>query len=427
MEAIKVKLFLLITVLLFSCKEEEKVFKTNKKDYDHYLASTPVKTTSKYFQLWGSKIKQDSLQMMGLANVASEYNRFFQGTGDIKYLKMAERSLEKALEVAALGKAGYMRALARNYISQHRFKEALELAQAARKQGSGVNATQALLFDVQMELGNYEKAHMYLDSIRNMSDFGYLIRLAKWNDHKGDLDTAIRFMEKAYDRARMSNNRDLLLWSTTNLADFYGHAGRIEDSYNLYLKTLEIDPKNAYAKKGIAWIVYSHERNGKEALRIMDSIIQKHQSPEYDLLKAEIAEFMGNESLKLQALDNFHKKVGNMDYGEMYNAHNVDFLIAMDVTERALTLAKREVGNRPTPETYGLLAYSYLKKGEKKKALQLVKTHIEGKTYEPSTLSQAAEVYKANGEYKKAQELKQELTGAIYELGPVKEHQILSL
>jgi len=427
MEAIKVKLFLLITVLLFSCKEEEKVFKTNKKDYDRYLASTPVKTTSKYFQLWDSKIKQDSLQMMGLANVASEYNRFFQGTGDIKYLKMAERSLEKALEVAALGKAGYMRALARNYISQHRFKEALELAQAARKQGSGVNATQALLFDVQMELGNYEKAHMYLDSIRNMSDFGYLIRLAKWNDHKGDLDTAIRFMEKAYDRARMSNNRDLLLWSTTNLADFYGHAGRIEDSYNLYLKTLEMDPQNAYAKKGIAWIVYSHERNGKEALRIMDSIIQKHQSPEYDLLKAEIAEFMGNESLKLQALDNFHKKVGNMDYGEMYNAHNVDFLIAMDVTERALTLAKREVGNRPTPETYGLLAYSYLKRGEKKKALQLVKTHIEGKTYEPSTLSQAAEVYKANGEYKKVQELKQELTGAIYELGPVKEHHILSL
>jgi Tfp pilus assembly protein PilF len=90
-------------------------------------------------------------------------------------------------------------------------------------------------------------------------------------------------------------------------------------------------------------------------------------------------------------------------------------------------LAKREVGNRPTPETYGLLAYSYLKKGEKKKALQLVKTHIEGKTYEPSTLSQAAEVYKANGEHKKVQELKQELTGAIYELGPVKEHQILSL
>jgi hypothetical protein len=30
-----------------------------------------------------------------------------------------------------------------------------------------------------------------------MNDYDYLIRLAKWNDHKGDLKTAITFMEKA--------------------------------------------------------------------------------------------------------------------------------------------------------------------------------------------------------------------------------------
>jgi hypothetical protein len=34
-----------------------------------------------------------------------------------------------------------------------------------------------------------------------MNDYDYLIRLAKWNDHKGDLKTAITFMEKARDIA----------------------------------------------------------------------------------------------------------------------------------------------------------------------------------------------------------------------------------
>jgi hypothetical protein len=29
-----------------------------------------------------------------------------------------------------------------------------------------------------------------------MNDYDYLIRLAKWNDHKGDLKTAITFMER---------------------------------------------------------------------------------------------------------------------------------------------------------------------------------------------------------------------------------------
>ncbi len=428
MDTLKLKYIslFLITMVLLSCKQESG-FKTQKGDYDRYLAAEPTKTTSKYFELWDNKIKSDSLQLLSLGNVAGEYNRFFQGTGDIKYLKMAEQSLQKAVEIAAVGKAGYYRALARNYISQHRFKEALQLAQKARKMGSGVNDTQALLFDVHMELGNYDKANTYLDSISNMSDFGYLIRLAKWNDHKGDLDTAIRFMEKAAQKAESSKNRSMLLWSYTNLADFYGHAGRIEDSYQMYLRALRLDPQNAYAKKGIAWIVYSHERNGKEALRILDSILTKHQSPEYYLLKAEIAEFMGNEVLKLEALDNYYKKVQHTDYGDMYNAYNVDFYIDMNVEEKAMKLAQKEVQNRPTPESYSLLAYSYFTKGEKEKALEIVETHIVGKTFEPGILSRAAEIYKANGSHGKVKELKQELVGAIYELGPVMESQILSL
>lgn len=428
MDTLKLKYIslFLMTMVLLSCKQESG-FKTQKGDYDRYLASKPAKTTSKYFELWDNKIKSDSLQLLSLGNVAGEYNRFFQGTGDIKYLKMAEQSLQKAVDIAAVGKAGYYRALARNYISQHRFKEALELAQKARKMGSGVNATQGLFFDVHMELGNYDQAHAYLDSIGNMSDFDYLIRLAKWNDHKGDLDTVIRFMEKAAQKAESSKNKNMLLWAYTNLADFYGHAQRIEDSYQLYLKALQLDPQNAYAKKGIAWIVYSYERNGKEAMRILDSILTKHQSPEYYLLKAEIAEFMGNEVLKLEALDNYYKKVQHTDYGDMYNAYNVDFYIDMEVQEKAMKLAKKEVQNRPTPESYGLLAYSYYKKGEKEKALKLVERHIAGKTFEPAVLTQAAEIYKANGNLDKVKELKQELKGAAYELGPVKESQILNL
>lgn len=418
----------LALLFLVSCQQEETEFKTNRQDYDHFLASEPVRTTSKYFKLWDNKIKSDSIQLLSLGNVAGEYSRFFKGTGDIKYLKDAEQSLKKAVEIAAVGKSGYLRALARNYISQHRFKEALQLAKEARVLGSGVNETQSLLFDLHMELGNYDLANQYLDSIQNMSDFGYLIRVAKWNDHKGDLDTAIQFMEKATAKAESSKNKDLLLWSYTNLADFYGHAGRIEDSYKLYLRALRIDPQNAYAKKGIAWIVYSHERNGTEALRILDSIMKKNKSPEYYLLKAEVASFLNDDMLKVQALDSYYRIVGNnKDYGDMYNAHNVDFLLSMDVEQSAFKLAQKEVNNRPTPESYGWLAYSLLYLGEEQKAMEVIEKHVIGATYEPAILHQAAEIYKANGKKEKVSELKQELMGAVYELGPVKEVQIASL
>ncbi|NDV43885.1 tetratricopeptide repeat protein [Flagellimonas sediminis] len=417
---------IMASIYLLSCEQETR-FKTDKADYDLYLSHNSMETTSKYFELWNNKIKPDSLQVLSLVNVSGEYDRYFKGTGNIEFLKKAERSLKKAVEFAAVGKAGYLRALARNYISQHRFREALDLAQEARSFGSGVNATQSLLFDVEMELGNYDVAKQYLDSIQNMSDFGYLIRVAKWNDHKGDLDTAIRFMEKAKQKAESSKNRGLLSWSYSNLADYYGHAGRIEESYGLYLKTLALDPYSAHAKKGIAWIVYSHERNGNEALRILDSIINKNKSPEYYLLKAEVASFMGDDMAQVQALDDFYKLVRNKKYGDMYNAYNVDFYLNLDFNEKALALAQKEVKNRPTPESYGWLAYSLLKKGEKKKALELVEGHIANATFEPTILFRAAEIYKANGKTQQMEDIKKELLGSMYELGPLMESQITGL
>ncbi|MEM7486757.1 MAG: hypothetical protein AAF348_16235 [Bacteroidota bacterium] len=409
---------LMLLILAVACNQKPR-FKTDSKDYESYLSAVSNSTTSKYFKLWNNKIKTDSLQALALGNVAGEYNRFFTGTGNIAFLKKAEKALAKAVEVTAIGKAGYYRALARIYISQHRFKEALTFAELALKKGSGVKASHNLLFDVHMELGNYNTASKYLDSIRNMSDFGYLIRLAKWNDYKGNLDTTIRLMEKATTKAESSKNRQLLLWCYTNLADYYGHAERIQESYKHYLKALKIDSKNAYAKKGIAWIVFSHEKDGPEALRILNAITKTHKLPDYHLLRAEIAEFMNDDALKKTALDAYYKSVSDKAYGDMYNAYTINlYLEELQGLDNALELAKREVENRPTPESFGMLAYSYLKKGEPEMALELAQNHIAGKTQEPAILQHLAEIYKTNGKTKEVRELKKELLNALYELGP---------
>ncbi|KKM20559.1 hypothetical protein LCGC14_1644220 [marine sediment metagenome] len=284
------------------------------------------------------------------------------------------------------------------------------------------------MFDVHMELGNYEIAQSYLDSLKNMEDFGYLIRVAKWNDHNGDLDTTIRFMEKARDKAEASKNNGLMLWAYTNLADYYGHAGRIEDSYDHYLKTLRIDPENAYAKKGIAWIVFSYEKNPNEAMRILDSVTKHYKSPDYFLLKSEIAEYMGDDMKSMANLDRYYRMVQNPDYGDMYNSYNISlYLNKTEQFDKALELAQKEVANRPTPESYSFLAYSYFKKGNLDKAKEIVEKHIEGHTFEPAVLLRTAEIYKATGATERVKELKNELLGAAYELGPATEKEIAQL
>jgi len=419
---------LVMLLILCSCNTESENQISDKKEYNKYLASSPAKTTSKYYELWNSKIKPDSAQLLSFGIVGGEYNRYFKNTGDIKYLKKAEQALKKAVDIAAIGQAGYYRALARNYISQHRFREALQLADSARAMNNGVEQSQSLLFDVHMELGNYDTAKKYLDSVKNMSSFGYLIRLSKWNDYKGDLDTTIRFMEKAKEKAESSNNISLKLWSYTNLADYYGHAGRIEDSYRHYLMALEMDPENAYAKKGIAWIVFSYEKKPKEAMRILDSVTKNYKAPDFYLLKAEVADYMGDDLKSLSNLDKYFTAVKDPAYGDMYNTYNVSlYLNETEQFDKAMELAQKEVTNRPTPESYSLLAYSYLKKGQKEKALEIIEQHIEGKTFEPAILLHAAEIYKATGATEKVKALKTELLGAIYELGPSTEESISKL
>lgn len=425
----RILLTFICILFLFSCKQESNLNKiTDAADYNKYLSAEPVATTSKYFELWNSKIKPDSIQLLSFGIVASQYENYFKSTGDIEFLKKSEQALEKAVEIAAISRASYRRALARNYISQHRFKEALVLADSARILGQGAEATQGLLFDIHMELGNYDIAERYLDSIKNMADFGYLLRLSKWSDYKGDLAAAIRFMEKAKKKTESSKNKDLMLWSYTNLADYYGHAGRIKDSYEHFLKSLEIDPQNSYAKKGIAWIVFSYEKNPEEALRILDSVTKTNIAPDYYLFKSEIADYMGNEKARISNLEKYFSTVDDPAYGDMYNAYSA--VVYLDETEqfnKALSFAQKEVENRATPHSYDLLAYSYFKMGDTDKALQIVEEHIQGKTFEPAILYHAAEIYKAAGKTKQVAELKSELSGAVYELGPSMEDKIARL
>ncbi|MBW8243931.1 hypothetical protein K1F50_14075 [Muricauda oceani] len=412
-------------IFLMSCGQDQYVFKTNRQDYDYFLTSGPlgVKPVGLQFEA-----RTDSPQLPTLWNLANENIQVFKETGDIKFLKNAEETLKKAVSVATVEKSAYLRALARNYMLQHRFKEALALAEDARDLDTDVRATQSLLFDLHMELGNYHLANKYLDSIKDESSYEYVVRLAKWADHKGNLGTAIQLMEDATAKAKISQNEDLILSSYTNLANYYGEAGRIEEAYDLYLKALKIDSNNVNAKRGIAWIVYSYERNGKEALRILDSITQKNKSPEHYLFKAEVAAFINDDMLRVQALDDYYKMVGrNTDYGDMYNAHNVDFLLSMDVEQRAYKLAQEEVSIRPTPDSYAWLAYSLLHLGEEQKAMEVIDRHVINATFEPAILQRAAEIYKANGKEGKVRELKKKLMGATFELGPIKEAEVASL
>lgn len=420
-----ISLFFIVT----SCETKPNQV-SNKKDYEKYLIKedkNSLNFVDNEITFWQKKFNKAPNQTSYLGIIASNYSKKFNITANIDYLLIAEELLIKYNQSLNYTKVNPIRALARNYISQHRFKEALVLANKAKEIGEGIDETNKLLFDVQMELGNYSEAEKSLKKL-DKNEFDFFIRAAKWNDYKGDLETTLVFMNKATEEAIKYDNKDLKLWCYTNLGDFNGHAGNIKESYDNYLKALELEPNNTYALKGIAWIVFSYEKNTSEAKRIIDVISKRHNSPDYYLLKAEIAEYENNSNDKKAHIENYNKALSTDKYGAMYNKYNA-LLYAEDkkTVDKALEIAEIEVDHRPTPESYDLLAWSYFNKGEKEKALQIASEYVYGKSFEPELNYHLAVIYKANNQLDKVKTIKADLLNSLYELGPNYENKIKSL
>lgn len=421
----------LIGLLFLGCKKSPYFIKiTNPQDYNSYLLTSKTPSLDESLaerQFWSNRLDADTSGVGEIGPLAGVYQRLFEATGDMIYLKNAEHLLKKGVQLAALNyKDELERGLAHNYIAQHRFREAKELLKDSFKGVSSKRQTKLMLFDVAMELGEYEIAYQYLKDLKDMSDYNYLIRISKWSDHIGDLENAIHFMEMAKEKAEARDSKPLKIWTYSNLADYYGHAGRAKESYQFYLKTLELQPDNAYSKKGIAWITYAVEGNSEEAMRIIDSVMKIHHLPEYHLLKSELYAFQNNKERSQQETDQFIKTIEEGNYGGMYNSYLI-ILYAEQDPEKALKLAEEEIANRATPDTYHLLAYAQLKSGQKEKALKTIELFVQGKTFEPKALFHSALIYKANGKGEKVKELKTEILQAKFEVGPIRYKQIESL
>ncbi len=391
-----------------------------------YSPDKKINLVQKDLDFWTQKLKASPNQTSYLIKLAGAHSQLFSLTSHIEDLKKSENLLQQALATPLLNRSAALRALAHNYISQHRFCAALDLVLEAVEIGENKFANDKMLFDIYMELGNDEQARIQLTKITNNNNFDYLIRKSKWEDSKGNLAGAITHLERAKKKAIASNNKGLMAWIYSNLGDYYGHNGEIEKSYDHFKKTLELDPANWYALKGIAWIAYSNDQNIALSTSLLETIISKNNSPDLHLRLAELAEYKANKTAKLAAIENFQTAIQKVGYGDMYNKYAC-FIAAENTGDfkTAYGLANKEIINRPTTESYDLLAWTLFLDGKIEAAQKLAKTHILGKTSEPAILLHLAHIFQRDPVI--STPILREIEGARFELGPLKTIEIKAL
>ena len=422
-------LFVLSCILLsIACSKNNKQIVQEDKVMALLEQSIPgnaVATIEVDIQFWNSRLAITPDDMSSQIKLASLFNQHFQYSGDINDVHKSDSLYLVANQLQKRFSSGIYRSLAANCVTQHKFIQADRYLDTAAKMGDDMYLTRLQQFDVKLELGNYNHAEGILNSFRHKNNFDYYIRAAKLEDHKGNSEASISFMEKAYADIKESKKDQLLPWVKTNLADMYGHNNRINESYQLYTEVVKEHPDYYHAWKGIAWIAYSHDKNTTFAKKILLWLQEKHPVPDYDLLLSEIAAFEQNNQAKNNYLASFVHKVSNPAYGDMYNKYL--FTIMSDELNdhsTALSIAHREIGNRPTPQSYELLAWSFYKNGQINEAVKIAESRIINKTFEPDALYHIGLLLKKSGRPKLAKQYLSEALESSFELGPVTASEI---
>ncbi len=417
---------------LASCRNSAETV-TNSLEYEKYMHITSpdsmhsLQRLNADIEFWKNRIEKNEEDAVAKVSMAGLYSARFKTAGDINDIHTSDSLYLIANPLFKTNSSSLYKSLAVNCVTQHKFKQAKLYLDTAMLMGDDRYITYLMICDVAMELGDLNGARHSLDHIANKNDFDYLIREAKLLDHSGDLDAAIKKMEAATQKAIESKKDALILWSKSNLADMYGHANRYKESYRCYLDLLEKKPDYLYALKGIAWLAFSHDKKTAEAKRILNYLSRLHPVPDYDLLLAKIAAYEKDNTGEEKYLNRFITAVSDTRYGDMYNKY-VFYMMMNEKKDRAkaLFIAEREVNNRPTSQSYDLLAWAYYNSGRKNEALSLAKSYIENRSYEPEALYHLGVMYADAGNTKKAKFYLKEAEKSAFELGPDLAEQILS-
>lgn len=423
----RIMLFFLLIFIFSACSTKKIV---NSKDYDVFLLDTTrtekkLKRIEAEMEFWHKRLAKDTGNFVDMLQLAAIHINRFNVSGNVNDLHVADSFYVLSLQKIKNSDPQIYFSVSQNAITQHRFRDAWHSLLMADSIGVNPYLLRVVKFDAAMEIGLYAKASSFIEEIQDKNNFDYLIRKAKLEDHHGRLENAIVLMEKALKDAESKGKSSLAAWAKTNLADMYGHAGRIHDAYKNYIEVLQSDSNNLYALKGIAWIAYSHDHDTKEAKRIINYILSQTKMPELYLLLAEIEEWEGNEVEKKKNIDKFLSEAEKPGYGNMYNKYLITiYTEELNDINKAMNIAEKEVSDRPTPETYSWLSWVYFKKGDKQKAYELVKNFVLGRNFEPEAQLHSAYILKSKGETDKAKKLLKECLESSFELGPVIASQI---
>jgi hypothetical protein len=374
---------LLTIIALYSCNRHSKIVDRTYADslISHYTVPAQVKDNEADMQFWKNRINPNLQGYVSEGKYASALITRFHHFGDIKDVKEAEAIYHKINKVYNNTLPGPFLALTSSAMLQHHFIQADTLLQKAKKIGIDGFSNSTISFDVNFELGRYNVAEGYLNKMRSDKDYSYYFRRSKFDHLNSNIDSAISSMLKAAELVKSSPYlQDVAL---SNAADLYIHAGDLQKAADLYKQCIKLNSVDFHSIMGLGWVALVHDKNDSLAERIFQFVRSKNKLPDPLFKLYQTAQGRGDKALEKKYAEQFIAQSTDTVYGHMYNKYIIEIYTGiLNNPAKAEELAKGELSNRATPQTYAWYAYALFKNNKKDEAYKIYEQYISGRPLE---------------------------------------------
>lgn len=179
------------------------------------------------------RVAADPIGAADRARLAALYLQRGRETGDFADYRRAEQLARRSLALRVAHNGNTYGTLTAALLAQHRFVEARAAARGLAVLEPGVPRHQAVLAEIDLELGRYGEARALFDSVwPARHDLAVATRLARWAELTGRTELARRLLEQALAdaRGRADLPAEQLAWFHLRVGDLALRHGRLEDA-----------------------------------------------------------------------------------------------------------------------------------------------------------------------------------------------------
>ncbi len=170
-------------------------------------------------------------------------------TGDGRLPNRAENLLRSVLKDSP-GHYDALRLLSTVHLSQHRFRDALEVAERTRNFRPSDAWNYGVIGDASIELGDYEAAFAAFDTMMKMRPNGAAYaRVAYARELKGNLRGALEAMQMAV-QSTTAHDPEAQAWYLAHVGEIYLRMGRLDEANREFGRAAFIFPDYPFARIG---------------------------------------------------------------------------------------------------------------------------------------------------------------------------------